>query len=37
MFYRSAAMCFNKYSGREAAAVVDAPIAAAEASGEDKK
>ena len=28
MFYRSAAMCFNKYSGREAAAV-EAPAAAA--------
>ena len=30
MFYRGAAMCFNKYSGREAAAVADAPIAAAD-------
>ena len=30
MFYRGAAMCFNKYSGREAAAALDVPIAAAD-------
>jgi nitrate reductase gamma subunit len=30
MFYRGAAMCFNKYSGREAAAALDAPIASAD-------
>jgi len=39
MFYRGAAMCFNKYSGREAAAV-DEPIVAAgtvDTSEEDTK
>ena len=47
MFYRSAAMCFNKYSGREveaeavvaepAAAVEEAAETSEEASGEDKQ